>query len=517
MKRLLNLLWMTLLLVSCNEVDEFKASAPISMSITSVKLGSDLTWDELEHLATYTKDYGYPAEELRQRSFMLVEGEVTPYDQSSYCYLEWRDADDASTEGYYYHGAVACPVENGRVYFLLERSNIPFEVRTMEFRMTQSTYMDDMTGFVDNCLNNGGYVYYSSQSQTYPFNNNQPYFEHTWMVLTEDYLQSGFRAEGSVINSELAQSVGVCYSQTNEVPTITDEVVRMDDWTPGNSYLNVSAYPTEPGTYFVRAFAETSAGVSYSAVWKMTVGAVELPFEYTVGKLIDISELPYNEVETLGVTQSDLEFMRREGGWLVKVGIPAGQQAEMLASDNRNVLPSVEYPDWSNNLAPFKQLEEQGGDERFFFLGASYLDAYNVKGDTLYYELAMSFGGSWSDYVYSDVYDYKRSGLPILGLFDAVRYGSSGAGEQGYSFSCSVFNFPDESEEMKAGICYSTDNQLPNLDDTGSVILTADSKVVSGGQLNVLHSLAAGTYYVRAFAQSEAGVGYSPVLRIVVE
>ena len=73
------------------------------------------------------------------------------------------------------------------------------------------------------------------------------------------------------------------------------------------------------------------------------------------------------------------------------------------------------------------------------------------------------------------------------------------------------------SEEMKAGICYSTDNQLPNLDDTGSVILTADSKVVSGGQLNVLHSLAAGTYYVRAFAQSEAGVGYSPVLRIVVE
>ena len=72
-------------------------------------------------------------------------------------------------------------------------------------------------------------------------------------------------------------------------------------------------------------------------------------------------------------------------------------------------------------------------------------------------------------------------------------------------------------EEMKAGICYSTDNQLPNLDDTGSVILTADSKVVSGGQLNVLHSLAAGTYYVRAFAQSEAGVGYSPVLRIVVE
>ena len=45
MKRLLNLLWMTLLLVSCNEVDEFKASAPISMSITSVKLGSDLTWE----------------------------------------------------------------------------------------------------------------------------------------------------------------------------------------------------------------------------------------------------------------------------------------------------------------------------------------------------------------------------------------------------------------------------------------------------------------------------------------
>lgn len=514
----MNLWWMVaLLLASCNEVDEFKATAELNMSITGIRQSSELTWDEMEQLAARADNYGMLSDELRQRPFLLIEGLVAPYDKSSYCYLEWKNA-ETGTDMDYYYGTDWMGEENGRLFFLLYRQDIGADVSQLSFRMSLSTYIDDMTGFVDNCLNDDGYVYYLSAPQTYAFDGSAPFFENCWMELTDDYQKNGFRMNGNLgNNSGQVQSVGVCYSRMNELPTLADNVKRAEDWDSWSSYVDVTVYPAEAGTYYARAFAQTSSGVSYSAVWKLSVGAVELPFEYTVGKLIDISELPYNEVETLGVTQSDLEFMRREGGWLVKVGIPAGQQAEMLASDNRNVLPSVEYPDWSNNLAPFKQLEEQGGDERFFFLGASYLDAYNVKGDTLYYELAMSFGGSWSDYVYSDVYDYKRSGLPILGLFDAVRYGSSGTGEQGYSFSCSVFNFPDESEEMKAGICYSTDNQLPNLDDTGSVILTADSKVVSGGQLNVLHSLAAGTYYVRAFAQSEAGVGYSPVLRIVVE
>lgn len=517
MKRLLNLLWMALLLVSCNEVDEFKVTTSLQMSILSVKPSSELTWDEMEQLATYNGgSVNYTAEELRRMPFLLVEGTVVPYDRSSYCYLNWRgDNESESTLA----SADLLGEANGRLYYLVNRQLINQETSSLSLWMEMYTYVDDMTGFIDNCLTGGGdVVLYTSEPQEYTFDGSIPYFEDCMVEATSDYLQSGIHAYGNLCNTEQIQSAGLCYSSTNTLPTVDDQVKRMDYWEDWMYSLDVTAYPTEAGVYYVRAFAETASGVSYSSVWKVTVGGVELPFEYSVGQLVDVSALSYDDVANLiqGMPQDVFDYMRREGGWMLKVEIPADQEADVMVSDNPAKLPSIEQPDWTG-YAPFKILDETGGNERFYFLPVIFLSDYSLKGNTLYYKLGIPMGNSWSDYVYSGVYSYERSSLPLLGVFDCVRLGSSNDGTVGYSLSCMVYSWPDETEQLKTGICYSTSNQLPRVDDADTAILTNEQTVVSGTALSVVHSFAPGTYYVRAFAQSAVGVGYSPVQKLVVE
>ena len=70
--------------------------------------------------------------------------------------------------------------------------------------------------------------------------------------------------------------------------------------------------------------------------------------------------------------------------------------------------------------------------------------------------------------------------------------------------------------EAQVGVCYSTSNDLPTLEQCDGVAQCPDTSVGYGVSSYYEFTLPAGTYYVRAYARSEGGLTYAPVQQITI-
>lgn len=277
MKRLAIFLFGICLLASCDEIEEAR-TLPKEFSIGDITDISELTYDELENLVINSNYYDpvYQKDEMRRNGGLIIKGQVTLGTGEAYSdarlWFSTRESDLPTSNSDMWNGnyAGALTASANTPYFfqnnqqLTESGNAP----TYYYKLGLSTWDKEYPGFVDNCLDGG---YYSqtvfSSVKTYTRPDVPCLFE--CMMGGEVEIIASF----SVKSNHLITEGGICYSRTNQLPTIKDEVEYYDNgidqnWKEGRIYIN--AYPGEAGTYYVRAFASSGTAIGYSPVWKVT-------------------------------------------------------------------------------------------------------------------------------------------------------------------------------------------------------------------------------------------------------
>ena len=280
MKQLAVFLCGMLLLASCDDIDEVHR-LPAGCSVGDIVDLSTLTYDELDKLSISSNYYDASSyrEDMRRNGGIIIKGTVN--DDGGGTYDEaclWHAADKSKLP------VNGSDIWNGEVYpiypFANERGSLSFYLSCQEMMTSYETPLfthylnlglmlwdNEYPGFVDNCMPNGYYQYLFSEVKTYT--------KETPFILDCDIRgDNSIRAGFSVLSAYRVTGCGVCYSSTNQLPGMEDEVAYYDDMAAADNYrlyVDMDVPSRIAGTYYVRAFAASEKGVAYSPVWKVTI------------------------------------------------------------------------------------------------------------------------------------------------------------------------------------------------------------------------------------------------------
>lgn len=277
MKRLAIFLFGICLLASCGEIEE-ASTLPKEFSISGITDVSEMTYDELENLVINPNYYDpfYQKEEMRRNGGIIIKGQVTlgmgeAYNDA-YIWFATREVDLPTNGSNMWNGNLVAALTTNKNTLSFYQSNLQLAesdiAPTFYYKLGLSKWDNKYPGFVDNCMEGGYYsqtIFSSVQTYTRP---DVPYVFNC-MMGGEALIIASF----SVKSNQWITEGGICYSRTNQVPTVEDEVEYYDldinrHW--NEVKMDVNAYPSESGTYYVRAFASSEKGIGYSPVWKVT-------------------------------------------------------------------------------------------------------------------------------------------------------------------------------------------------------------------------------------------------------
>ncbi len=281
MKRLAVFLCGILLLASCEDIDEAR-TLPKEFSIGDITDLSELTYDEVENLAI-AADYQEPSylrEEMRRTGGLIVKGAVNPKEGEVYDYARLWLSDKESelpTDGGYWGGGNVYQVEtlasaaNSPLFYVRSWDMVNFQqnqASTFYYKMALESWNDEYPGFLDDCLYED---YYSNTV----FSSVKSYSKET------PYILDCAVEEGSILgmsfnvrSNYIVTQCGMCYSNSNQLPDLKDGVAYyyLDSEADNREfYVYSTALPEESGTYYIRGFAVSEKGISYSPVQRTTI------------------------------------------------------------------------------------------------------------------------------------------------------------------------------------------------------------------------------------------------------
>lgn len=246
-----------------------------------------------------------------------------------------------------------------------------------------------------------------------------------------------------------------------------------------------------------------------------------LPDSVTLDEVRPISELTYEELDSLVDEVYLREEMRRNGGLLVQAqaNVSGYDYLEVFCVNEESMLPS-QTGDYWGSMPGFGIGEFENGK---YYATWGYDALLDLPGMTIYCEAMASLRGgdqmpgfvdeirdeayySSNSYVFSNMRSYTYPDAPVITEF----YANGGDVIQ------ASFYVPADRRDMDGwGICYSTSNPLPTVDDGVTYVPT---EYDNGNYANVVAQVPGGTYNVRAFAIGTSGeVAYSPVQRVTCQ
>lgn len=278
MKRLAIFLCGICLLASCEEIEEAR-TLPKEFSIGEVTDISELTYDELESLVTNSNYYDpvYRKEEMRRDGGLIIKGQVTlgyaeAYDDAR-LWFATNESDLPTNNSNMWNGNSTEVLSSGKNDLSFFQNNRQFmeygNTLTCYYKMGLSSWNSEYPGFLDNCLEEGYY------SQTV-FGGVKTYTRPDVPFIFECMMggEAAIMASFIVRSNHLITKGGICYSRTNQVPTLKDEVEYYNysiDQSWKDLRMDVNAVPREAGIYYVRAFASSEIGIGYSPVQKVNI------------------------------------------------------------------------------------------------------------------------------------------------------------------------------------------------------------------------------------------------------
>ncbi len=251
---------------------------------------------------------------------------------------------------------------------------------------------------------------------------------------------------------------GFCWSTTNELPTTEDNKKELAGPTLHMTLDNLESSTT----YYIRAYAISEVGTSYSEVFKFTTADAKTPTLSTITKMAssDFSVSVKAEVTDEGTS----EVTASGFCWSTTHSIPT-------IEDSKKTLEGPTLEMTLSDLAP----------------------------STTYYICAYATNGHGTSY--SEVFTFTTADAKAPTLSAITQTASS-------YFSVSVeasITDAGTSSVTKSGFCWSTTNEIPTTGD--------NTKEITGPAMSMtLDELEPGTtYYIRAYAINEVGTSYSEV------
>lgn len=516
MRKLLCLLSAALLLFSCNDVDEFGQLLPDSVTLDELKMVSDLTYEELEALVPNADR----REEMRRNGGLLfLPGIVTSSSHQTYEEMIAFYSDDearipSGDFGYSYWDGLTGSTsgyerEDGFVlvsWYDDQLTLLPGATLYCKIGLRLHEY-GALPGFADKIQDGASYYHgqtISSEVRTYRYPNAP--------VITDFYLEEGDVIQGSFRVTPKISAVselpvcGLCYSATNSLPTVeADEVVEVSEsyWDGMTSYRVDAIIPTG-GTYYVRAFARGENGeVSYSPVRRASCQGLWVNTD--IVSISDVSEMGYNELsDLLQLTNEGVwNRLRTEGGLLINVSSDFGGAVSSTSWGLSAVTDESYLPQEPGYI--YGRVDPIWGTEDGRIM-IYWHPAESFSGtDSVYYYKSVFevYGNTNSLWACSDVQSYTMR-KPIVTYFSINSYDASVMNLSWYIY------WGSESEDWRAGVCYSTATDLPTVDD--NIVELEDQEFT----INWDTPLAPGVYYFRFFVQTAKGIGYSPVQRVEI-
>ena len=288
-----------------------------------------------------------------------------------------------------------------------------------------------------------------------------------------DLTTTTFSMTGKLTNlgtSDVTQ-FGHVLSETNLTPTTADTKTEMGAASAvPKDFKSVFGSLKLNTTYYVRAYATNATGTGYSEV-KTVKMANDQPPAVTTG---DISNVTYNAA-TVGMN-------------ITSVGTNNTIQAGVCWSST-NQTPTTADSKTSN-----------GASSTQFFSNS----VTSLSPGTTYYVRAYATNSVGTSY--GDVKNFKTADVPLPVVTKPVNpsgtVGITTLPDLRFTVSYSA-SIPI----TEVGLCYSTTNQNPTIGDSKKT-----TGAGTGDKIVYLDNLQPNTtYYVRAYAQTSAGVGYSPV------
>lgn len=281
MKRLAIFLCGVLLLASCEDIDEARM-LPTEFSIVDITDLSELTYDEVENLAINSdyQDPSYLREEMRRTGGLIVKGAVNPKEGEAYDYARLWLSDKESelpADGGYWGSGNAYQVETltgtagSPLFYVRSWDMVNFQENQASifyYKMALESWNNEYPGFLDDCL----YEDYYSRTV---FSSVKSYSKETPYILDCAVEEGGALGMSFTVRSNYTVTqCGMCYSNSNQLPDLKDKVAyyNLDSEADNREvYVHPMALPEESGTYYVRGFAVSEKGISYSPVQKATI------------------------------------------------------------------------------------------------------------------------------------------------------------------------------------------------------------------------------------------------------
>lgn len=518
MRKLLFLLSVSLLLVGCNDVDEFGQMLPDSVTLDEVRSVSDLTYEELETLVPDESQ----REEMRRNGGLLVQPDVVTslsqqrYDDMYVYYSSSESGLPPYEDGYDYMDILSGSEYSyaGIAYISWyndeQRQMLPG--RTIYCKASVELWGGEQKpGFVDEIRDDDYYggdrIYSGVRSYAYP---DAPLISD-FDIYEGDFIQASFRIVMPSASDEMPEC-GLCYSATNQLPTVdTDAVVNADEnysSDGGMSYYPYATIQTVVGTYYVRAFVRGANGeVSYSPVRRASCQGGIASTE--ILPIINVSEIGYGELlqilSVIGVGEDVQSRIRQRGGTLIVANYVT--ENGTISKGLSTVTSMVDLPQGSGftdgGAEPIHEETSSDGSLVVYWHPAEYYSIGDTA-TTYFYQSALEVTGTINSlWTYSDVQSYTMY-KPIVTNFSIDSYDASVMNLSWYIY------WGDENEDWTAGVCYSTATDLPTVDD--NIVNLEDQEFT----INWDTPLAPGTYYFRFFVRTARGIGYSPVQQVTI-
>ena len=273
-----------------------------------------------------------------------------------------------------------------------------------------------------------------------------------------------------------------------------------------------------------------------TVLWLLSCNDVDefgqmLPDSVALDEVKPVSELTYEELETLVADEGLREEMRRNGGLVVEPTVVTRWNNQtyndmyVYYSDSESGLPPFNQGQW-NTLTGTQSANNR--DDGFVYV-PWYDDEQRrlLPGRTIYCMVGLGLwdgeqkpgfvdkiqdGGGYyaNDEIFSEVRSYVYPEAPLISEF-VIDEDVSDVIQASFRIV-----MPTASSEMpECGLCFSATNPLPTVET--DAVADADENFSGDGMYYypyVTVQAAAGTYYVRAFVRGEGGaVSYSPVRR----
>ena len=257
--------------------------------------------------------------------------------------------------------------------------------------------------------------------------------------------------------SPVTQS-GFCWSTDNRVPTTDDNTKIVS-----GSILSMTLDELEPGTtYYIRAYATSQVGTTYSEVFTFTAAEAKVP---TLSVVTQTASANFSVSVKASITDAGTSAVTRSGFcWSTTNQTPT-------TNDSVKELSATEMATTWEALQP----------------GTTYyIRAFAVN----------EFGTAYSEVFTFTAAEAKAPTLSVITQTASANFS--------VSIQASITD-AGTSAVTRSGFCWSTTNQTPTTNDSLKDLNTTE-------MATTLEALQPGTtYYIRAFAVNEFGTAYSEV------